>query len=65
MPAIFSQQSKDELYRGMIEAGWRQLVSGGVRSLRVEQVAQAVGIAKGTFYSFFPSKGDFVYAMLL
>lgn len=65
MPAIFSQQNKDELYRGMIEAGWRQLVSGGVRSLRVEQVAQAVGIAKGTFYSFFPSKGDFIYAMLM
>ena len=65
MPAIFTQENKDELYRGMINAGWEQLVERGVRSLRVEQVARAVGIAKGTFYSFFPSKGDFVYAMLM
>lgn len=65
MPAIFTQENKDELYRGMIDAGWEQLVERGVRSLRVEQVARAVGIAKGTFYSFFPSKGDFVYAMLM
>lgn len=65
MPAIFTQENKDELYRGMIEAGWDQLVESGVRSLRVERVARAVGIAKGTFYSFFPSKGAFIYAMLM
>ena len=46
MPAIFTQENKDELYRGMIDAGWEQLVERGVRSLRVEQVARAVGIAK-------------------
>ena len=65
MPAIFTQENKDELYRGMIEAGWDLLAREGVRSLRVECVAQAVGIAKGTFYSFFPSKGAFVYALLM
>lgn len=65
MPAIFTQENKDELYRGMIDAGWDLLAREGVRSLRVECVAQAVGIAKGTFYSFFPSKGAFVYALLM
>ena len=56
MPAIFTQQNRDELYRRMIDAGWDQLVRNGIRSLRVEQVAAAVGIAKGTFYHFFDSK---------
>lgn len=49
----------------MIEVGWEQLVEGGIRSLRVERVAAAVGIAKGTFYHFFDSKDDFIYAMLM
>lgn len=65
MPAIFTQQNRDELYRRMIDAGWDQLVRNGIRSLRVEQVAAAVGIAKGTFYHFFDSKDDFIYAMLM
>jgi AcrR family transcriptional regulator len=30
----------------------------------VEDVTSAVGIAKGTFYSFFPSKERFIYAMM-
>ena len=65
MPAIFTQQNRDELYRRMIDAGWDQLVRNGIRSLRVEQVAASVGIAKGTFYHFFDSKDDFIYAMLM
>ena len=64
MPAIFTQQNRDELYRRIIEAGWEQLVEGGIRSLRVERVTAVVGIAKGTFYNFFDSKDDFIYAML-
>lgn len=65
MPAIFTQEHRDELYLRMIAAGWDALVSGGVRALRVEEIAQAVGIAKGTFYHFFSSKSDFIYAMLM
>ncbi|HJG62262.1 MAG TPA: TetR/AcrR family transcriptional regulator [Enorma massiliensis] len=65
MPAIFTQRNRDELYRRMIEVGWEQLVEGGIRSLRVERVAAAVGIAKGTFYHFFDSKDDLIYAMLM
>lgn len=49
----------------MIEVGWEQLVEGGIRSLRVERVAAAVGVAKGTFYHFFDSKDDLIYAMLM
>lgn len=64
MPAIFTDKMKDDLYRRMVDAGWEILRERGIRSLRVEEVTRAVGIAKGTFYSFFPSKERFVYAMM-
>ena len=48
----------------MIEAGWEAVGNRGIARLRVEDVTSAVGVAKGTFYSFFPSKEDFVAAMV-
>lgn len=65
MPAIFTQENKDELYRRMIDAGWRVVVEEGIRAVRVEHIARAAGIAKGTFYHFFESKGAFLFAMLM
>ena len=64
MPAIFNDNDRDQLYRAMIEAGWDMLVREGVDGLRVERVTQAAGIAKGTFYRFFPSKAEFISAMM-
>lgn len=64
MPAIFSERDKGELYDRMIAQGCRLVREKGIRKLRVEDVTRAVGIAKGTFYSFFPSKERFVYAMM-
>jgi len=64
MPAIFSERDKGDLYERMIAEGCRLVQERGIRKLRVEDVTRAVGIAKGTFYSFFPSKERFVYAMM-
>jgi len=64
MPAIFSERDKGELYERMIAEGCRLVREGGIRRLRVEDVTRSVGIAKGTFYSFFPSKERFIYAMM-
>lgn len=64
MPAIFSERDKGELYERMIAEGCRLVREKGIRKLRVEDITRAVGIAKGTFYSFFPSKERFVYAMM-
>ena len=52
MPAIFTEADREELRRRRFDAGWDLIVEKGVRSLRVEDVASRVGIAKGTFYSF-------------
>ena len=64
MPAIFSERDKGELYERMIAEGCRLVRERVIRRLRVEDVTRAVGIAKGTFYSFFPSKERFIYAMM-
>lgn len=64
MPAIFSERDKGELYDRMIAEGCQLVREKGIRKLRVEDVTRAVGIAKGTFYSFFPSKERFIYAMM-
>ena len=64
MPAIFTDADKEELRRSMLEAGWECLLEHGYRATRVEDIARAVGIAPGTFYGFFPSKGAFVAQMV-
>lgn len=64
MPAIFSDRDRDDISSRMIEAGWEAVGERGIGRLRVEDVTRAVGVAKGTFYSFFPSKEAFVAAMV-
>ncbi len=56
MPAIFTEADREELRRRMFDAGWDLIVEKGVRSLRVEDVASRVGIAKGTFTASSPRR---------
>jgi AcrR family transcriptional regulator len=48
----------------LFEAGERAIERDGAKRLRVEDLAQGAGIAKGSFYRFFPTKEDFVLALL-
>lgn len=52
MPAIFNERTKWALRARLLRKGFR--------ALRIEDITQEAGIAKGTFYGFFPSKDDFV-----
>ena len=60
MPAIFNERTKWALRAHLLEIGWEHLLRKGFRALRIEDITQEAGIAKGTFYHFFPSKDDFV-----
>lgn len=64
MPAIFTDVDRDALRRTMLDVGWSCLLERGYRATRVEDIARAAGIAPGTFYGFFPSKGAFVAQMV-
>lgn len=47
-----------------LEAGLRALVKGGHESLRVAQLAKALGVTKGSFYWHFANVGEFQDALL-
>ena len=64
MPAIFTDEDREGLRHTMLDAGWTCLLERGYRAMRVEDIAREAGIAPGTFYGFFASKGDFVAEMV-
>lgn len=64
MPAIFSEEERKGLRLRMLDIGWELLRERGFRALRVEDVARRAGLAKGTFYHFFPSKDAFLQEMV-
>lgn len=65
MPKIFSPDDKAAIRRRLLELGLEELERGGFRKCAVESLASKAGIAKGTFYNFFPSKEAFFYEVML
>src|SRR5829696_7098402 len=47
-----------------IEVGLRGLAAGGPDAVRVEQLAQALGVTKGSFYRHFDDRGALLEGML-
>lgn len=65
MPAIFTKRTREAMHEKLLRNGFDLISEKGMSSLTVEEVAQRSGIAKGTFYSFFCSKEEFVYQIIL
>lgn len=64
MPRAFSEDEKSRLRNRLLEAGKRLINRQGARNLRVDELAREAGIAKGSFYAFFPSREDFILTVL-
>jgi AcrR family transcriptional regulator len=64
MPRAFSEPEREVLRKRLVEAGKKLLNRVGVKGLTVDDAAREAGISKGSFYSFFPSKEDFVLSIL-
>ncbi|MFI1971538.1 TetR family transcriptional regulator [Streptomyces cinnamoneus] len=47
-----------------IEEGLRALASGGPDAVRIESLAQALGVSKGGFYGYFRNRGALLTEML-
>jgi AcrR family transcriptional regulator len=47
-----------------IEAGLRTLADGGPDAVRIESLAQALGVTKGGFYGYFANRGELLEEML-
>lgn len=60
MPVIFSEKKRREISDQIKEAALRLFETKGIRKTTVAELAESVGIAKGTFYNFYATKGQLV-----
>lgn len=60
----FTEQKNELIRRELMDEALRCAVSIGMRKTSVEQLTEAAGIAKGSFYKFFPSKELLFFAVL-
>ncbi len=60
MPQIFSDERKSEIRKQLIREGRQMMLERGITGMNIEELAFSAGIAKGTFYNFFPSKQKFI-----
>jgi AcrR family transcriptional regulator len=63
MPRAFTDPERGRIRGRLIEAGKKSINRSGSRSLVVEDIAREAGVSKGSFYSFFPSKEDFILSV--
>lgn len=65
MPAIFNDEKRKQVRINLLENGFEHIKRLGLKRTSIEEVAKDSGIAKGTFYNFFPSKEEFVASIIV
>jgi AcrR family transcriptional regulator len=60
MPRAFTDQEREKIRERLIAAGKKLINRLGERFFSVDELVQEAGISKGSFYSFFPSREDFI-----
>lgn len=63
MPRAFNEAERGKIRERLISAGKKAINRAGPRALVVDEVAREAGISKGSFYSFFPSREEFILAV--
>jgi AcrR family transcriptional regulator len=63
MPRIYSDEKREELKKGLLLAALELIKRQGFRKMSISELTGKVGIAQGTYYSFFPSKEMIVYEL--
>ena len=61
---VRNRRRKHERPEEILDAALTELVAHGYNATRVEQVARRAGVAKGTVYLYFPSKGELFKAVV-
>ncbi len=63
MPKHFTDNEREKIIAQLHKAGFDQFTAKGIRAVRIDDLCQLVGIAKGSFYLFFKSKEDLFMAI--
>ena len=56
MPKIYSEEERNEIITRLKEEANKLMQEKGVKKTTVDELVKRVGIPKGTFYLFYPSK---------
>ena len=64
MPRAFNDRERERIKEKLLAAGRAAINRAGVRQLAIDDVAREAGISKGSFYSFYPSREDFILSVL-
>ena len=60
MPVIFTEEQREQIKTQIKQRALELFKSKSVRKTTVAELAESVGIAKGSFYNFYASKGQLV-----
>ncbi|MCM1524451.1 MAG: TetR/AcrR family transcriptional regulator [Ruminococcus sp.] len=63
MPVSFTKQQQEQIRERLFREGVRLFGKYGVQRTTVSKLTAACGIAKGSFYSFYGSKEEFILAL--
>lgn len=61
---VFTEEERAEYREKMLDAGFDLLKQYGMTHMSVAKITEAAGIGVSTFYNFFASKEEYVYAVL-
>lgn len=64
MSEAFSKEKQEEIREQLFHTGIRLSRTLGVQRMTVSKLTAACGIAKGSFYSFYKSKEEFILALV-
>lgn len=60
-----SESKRKSIKYNMMEEGFLLLKQGGLRNVNIDTIVEKCGISKGSFYTFFPGKAEFIYAIMI
>lgn len=64
MPRAFEPEERAAIAQALTSQGLKRFAQVGIRAARVDDLCRDVGIAKGSFYAFFPSKEELFMAIV-
>ncbi len=56
MPRAFTERERALIGKRLLEQGYKLFSAYGLKKTNIEEIAEAAGISKGAFYSFYESK---------
>lgn len=64
MPRAFSEPERQAIRAALLAGGLVAFTRAGLRAARIDDICREIGIAKGSFYAFFPSKEELFMAIV-